>query len=85
MFGRAIYEGFVSFWDGLDPTDPSVTKEDVEFAEVFRGMKRIVVSRTLDRVERDAILIRVGHPLCHRHRVRLRRVLVHCCILRTSD
>lgn len=58
VFGRVVYEGFVSFWDRLDPTDPGVTEAEVEFAGIFRDMTRIVVSRTLDSVDGDAILIK---------------------------
>lgn len=47
VFGRNVFEGFTAFWDGLDPTDPSIAEHDVAFAEIFRRMERIVVSRTL--------------------------------------
>lgn len=58
VFGRNVYEAFVSYWDGLDPTDAAVTARDVEFAEIFRKMTRIVVSRTLDEMDGNAILIK---------------------------
>lgn len=58
LFGRTVYEGFVSYWDALDPTDPSVSKADIEFAGIFRGMTRVVFSRTLEDVGDGAILIR---------------------------
>ncbi len=58
VFGRNVYEGFVDYWDALDPTSASVTERDVEFARIFRGMTRIVVSRTLDHVDDKAILIK---------------------------
>jgi dihydrofolate reductase len=57
VFGRMIYEGFTEFWDHLDPAGPPVTEEDLRFAEIFRGMTRTVVSRTLDQVEGDAVLV----------------------------
>jgi dihydrofolate reductase len=57
VFGRRVYEGFVDYWDRLDPADPSVSELDVEFARIFRGMTRIVVSRTLREVDDRAILI----------------------------
>jgi dihydrofolate reductase len=47
VFGRKVYEGFVDYWDGLDPADPSVPELDARFAEIFREMERIVVSTTL--------------------------------------
>jgi dihydrofolate reductase len=58
VFGRKVYEGFVDYWDRLDPTDASVTPLEVEFAEIFRDMTRIVVSRTLDEVDGEAVLIK---------------------------
>jgi dihydrofolate reductase len=58
LFGRKTYEGFVSYWDALDPADASIRKADVEFARIFGNMTRVVFSRTLDRVGGDAILIR---------------------------
>jgi dihydrofolate reductase len=57
VFGRNNYQLFVSYWDGLDPTDASVTELDVEFAQIFRKMTRIVVSRTLREVGDQTILI----------------------------
>jgi dihydrofolate reductase len=57
VFGRAVYEGFVSFWDVLDPSGPGVTPQDVEFAEIFGRMRRIVVSRTLQDVESRTTVI----------------------------
>lgn len=53
-----IYEGFVSYWDALGPTDASVSEADVEFAKVFGNMTRVVFSRTLDSVEDDTILVK---------------------------
>jgi dihydrofolate reductase len=57
VFGRRVYEGFVDYWDGLDPSDGSVTELEAEFAGIFRDMTRIVVSRTLDKIDGQAILI----------------------------
>ncbi len=53
-----IYEGFVSYWDALGPTDASVSEADVEFAKVFGNMTRVVFSRTLDSVEDDTSLVK---------------------------
>lgn len=46
VFGRNVHEGFVAYWDALDPDDPSVTELEVEFARIFEGMERIVASTT---------------------------------------
>jgi dihydrofolate reductase len=58
MFGRVIYEGFVSYWDALDPTDVSTSKANLEFADIFRNKTRVVFSRTLAKVDDKAILIK---------------------------
>jgi dihydrofolate reductase len=58
LFGRVIYEGFVSYWDALDPADDSLTPANREFARIFRKTTRVVFSRTLEKVDDDAILIK---------------------------
>lgn len=58
IFGRVIYELFVSYWDTLDLTDPAVPQVEKEFATVFRTMTRVVFSRTLHTVDDKAILIK---------------------------
>jgi dihydrofolate reductase len=45
VFGRNVYEGFVSYWEHL-PSDASPA--DIAFAEIFKDLDRIVVSNTLD-------------------------------------
>lgn len=62
VFGRTVYQGFVDYWDRLDPEDPSVTPLEVEFAAIFRGLTRAVVSTTLQSVNDNAELIREGVP-----------------------
>ena len=44
VFGRNVYDGFVSYWDHL-PEDAS--PGDVAFAAIFAELRRIVVSSTL--------------------------------------
>jgi dihydrofolate reductase len=63
VFGRKKLPGFVDYWDGLDPTDPSVPAYEVEFARIFAGMTRVVVSRTLEQSDDPkAILIKEDVP-----------------------
>lgn len=57
VFGRNVYDGFVSYWDGLDDLDPSVTELEVEFAGIFGAMQRIVASRTITDVPDGTVLI----------------------------
>ncbi len=58
LFGRVIYEGFVSYWDALDLTDGSLSPANREFAEIFSKKTRAVFSRTLVKVDDNAILIK---------------------------
>jgi dihydrofolate reductase len=58
LFGRITYEGFVSYWDSLDLTDESISTTDIEFAKIFSKLTRVVISRTLDTVGANTILIK---------------------------
>lgn len=58
LFGRVIYEGFVSYWDALDLTDGSLSPANREFAHIFRQTTRVVFSRTFQQVDAKAILIK---------------------------
>lgn len=63
VFGRNNYQTFVEYWDGMDRNDPKVPAREVEFAGIFAGMTRVVVSRTLDQVDDPkAILIKEDIP-----------------------
>jgi dihydrofolate reductase len=63
VFGRNNYLMFVEYWDGMDPADPSVPAQELEFSRIFRGMTRVVVSTTLDQVDDpNAILIKADIP-----------------------
>jgi hypothetical protein len=57
MFGRKIFEFFVPYWDTFEAENPDGKESDREFARVFRGMERVVFSRTLSVAE-NAVLIR---------------------------
>lgn len=62
LFGRVTYEGFVSYWEpiaqGQPPAGAADPEGEIEFANIFKDMTRIVFSRTLDHVEDKAILIK---------------------------
>ena len=62
VFGRRIYEGFVEYWDHLDPDDEATTEDEVRFAEIFGATPRYVITRTLDSAEPRATLIRDDVP-----------------------
>ena len=57
LFGRTTYEGFIGYWDTLDLSDASVPTLEIEFARVFRSLKRVVFSRTLTHVADKVLLI----------------------------
>lgn len=50
VFGRKTYELMVPYWPDV-AKDPSNTKADIDFAQAFVSLKRLVFSRSLDRVE----------------------------------
>jgi dihydrofolate reductase len=63
VFGRKNYQGFVDYWDRLDAANPSATELEVEFARIFRGMTRVVVSTTLEQMDDPkAVLIKGDVP-----------------------
>lgn len=63
VFGRNVYEGFVGYWDGLDPADPAVTDLEAEFAAIFRRMERIVASTTLRAAAEGTVVIADDLPV----------------------
>ncbi len=57
VFGRTTYEGFTSYWDAIDLTPVAGRVTEVEFATVFRKLKRVVVSRTMTQVADNTVLV----------------------------
>jgi len=55
--GRVTYELMAGFWPTAD-TDPSSTATVVEFARIWRDMPKIVYSRTLERADWNATVVR---------------------------
>jgi dihydrofolate reductase len=55
--GRVTYELMARFWPTAD-TNPSSTAPMVEFARIWRDMPKIVFSRTLERAEWNATVVR---------------------------
>ncbi len=50
IFGRKTYELMVPYWPDV-AKDPSSSKEDREFAEVFTSLRKVVFSRSLKSVD----------------------------------
>jgi dihydrofolate reductase len=47
----------MSYWQTAD-TNPSSPEYEVEYAHIWKGIPKIVFSKTLERVERNARLVR---------------------------
>lgn len=58
ILGRITYEGFSEYWDTLDLTDKTKPQAEIEFAQIFRRLKRIVVSHTLETNDANTIVIK---------------------------
>jgi dihydrofolate reductase len=57
LYGRRMYEIMVDFWPTAD-TNPSNPEYVVEYAHIWKNMPKIVFSKTLERVEGNARLVR---------------------------
>jgi dihydrofolate reductase len=57
LYGRRLYELMAGYWPtaDLDPTNPPFV---IEFAQIWKRMEKIVFSRSLERVEGNARLVR---------------------------
>jgi dihydrofolate reductase len=51
LYGRKTYQIMVPYWPDIAKNPAGETQEDVEFAQAFDSMDKIVFSRTLDKVE----------------------------------
>lgn len=59
--GRVMYELMAGFWPTADQ-DPASTRPMVEFARIWRNMAKIVFSRTLERADWNATVVREVIP-----------------------
>jgi len=50
LLGRVMYPGFEKYWIAA-PTNPSSTKNEIEYAHLAEKTQKIVFSRTLEKVE----------------------------------
>ena len=57
LYGRRLYELMYGYWPTAE-ADPDATPAMLEFARIWMETPRIVFSSTLDRVERNARLVR---------------------------
>ena len=58
LCGRRLYEAMV-YWETADE-NPSAPEHELEFARIWKDMPKIVFSRTLEKVEGNARLVREG-------------------------
>jgi dihydrofolate reductase len=58
LYGRRLYEDMAP-WQ-IAEQNPSATEPELEFAGIWRQMPKIVFSRTLEKVEGNARLVREG-------------------------
>jgi dihydrofolate reductase len=59
LLGRRLYE-VMSYWDTFAEENPSAADYELEFARIWKETPKVVFSRTLDKVEGDARLVRDG-------------------------
>ena len=59
LYGRKTYQIMVPYWPDIAKNPAGETEEDIEFAQAFDSIDKIVFSRTLDKVEgRNTRIIR---------------------------
>ena len=58
LCGRRLYEE-MTYWETVDE-DPSAPEHVLEFARIWKALPKIVFSKTLDKVEGNARLVREG-------------------------
>jgi dihydrofolate reductase len=56
LYGRRLYET-MRYWETAED-NPSAPEEELEFARIWKATPKIVFSRTLDKVEGNARLVR---------------------------
>ena len=58
MCGRRLYE-VMAYWETADE-NPSIAEHELEFARIWQNMPKIVFSKTLEKVQGNARLVRDG-------------------------
>jgi dihydrofolate reductase len=58
LCGRRLYETML-YWETADE-NPSATEYELEFARIWKSIPKVVFSKTLERVEGNARLVRDG-------------------------
>ncbi|MBA4197604.1 MAG: dihydrofolate reductase [Chitinophaga sp.] len=53
VYGRTTYEIMVPYWPNIARNPAGETKEDVEFAEAFNAVEKVVFSKSLEKAESE--------------------------------
>jgi dihydrofolate reductase len=59
LYGRRLYEA-MRYWERAEEENPSAPEHELEFARIWKEMPRVVFSRTLEKVEGGAELVRTN-------------------------
>jgi len=57
VYGRTTYEIMIPYWPDV-LKDPSSTKEDIEFAQLFTAIDKVVFSRQLESAQGNTRIVR---------------------------
>ena len=61
LYGRRLWE-VMSVWETFAEQNPSAPEHVLEFAEIWKAAPKVVFSRTLDKVEGNATVVRGDIP-----------------------
>jgi dihydrofolate reductase len=56
LYGRRLYENMVAYWPTADE-NPSAPRVEIEYARIWKDMKKIVFSKTLNQVSWNSQLV----------------------------
>ena len=59
VYGRKTYELMIPYWPDV-AKDPSSTKAEIEFAQTFTAIDKVVFSRSLDSAEGNTRIVRAN-------------------------
>jgi dihydrofolate reductase len=57
LLGRRLYD-VMAYWDTAAETNPSASGHELEFAQLWKDLPKVVFSRTLDSVGPNYVLVR---------------------------
>ena len=60
VYGRITYQLMVPYWPDIAKNHPDETKAEIEFAQIFSSVKRVVFSRSLESADENTRIVRTG-------------------------